>query len=332
MHTCIIIPNWNGADFLRDCLDSLHQQTQNAEIVVVDNGSRDDSLELLAEYPDVRVIALDRNYGFAGGVNAGISYAMERDAQYVALLNNDAIAAPDWLESLLSAARKYKNAGIISSKLLSGDGKTIDSTGDEYSIWGTPFPRGRGEPNIDQYDTPGQSEVLAASGGASLYRVDMLRKVGLFDEWFFAYYEDVDISLRTRLAGWGVYYAHEAVVYHRIGATSSGLPDFSLKHQAKNFLPLFVKNIPGRFFWYYGWRVLGVFGFKMLQLLKKGRFRVLAKVVGALIWHLPAVLRQRRRIQKHRRINPAAFDEQLYHAPPPTQPGLVKIVNKLHIK
>ncbi|PSO44438.1 hypothetical protein BRC21_01375, partial [Candidatus Saccharibacteria bacterium SW_7_54_9] len=206
------------------------------------------------------------------------------------------------------------------------------STGEEDSIWGTPFSRGRGEADKGQYDGGECHSILAGSGAASLCRVDALNDIGLFDEWFFAYYEDVDISFRARLAGWRVRYAPEAIVYHHIGATSEKLGDFRLQHMHKNFPVVFIKNMPAGLFFTYGWRVLGVFGFKMLQLVKKLKLILLIKLLFKIIIHLPKAFRQRHRIQRNRRVDPSYIDGFLHQAPPPTQSGLIKITTKLPVK
>jgi GT2 family glycosyltransferase len=329
----VVVPNWNGEQLLGECLDSLNRQTLPGEVIVVDNGSRDGSVQLIEDYyPDVHILRLEDNDGFAGGVNAGIGYARKQGADYIALCNNDAVAEENWLERLVAQAEASGDIAVVTSKILAYDGETIDSTGDGYSIWGTPFPRGRGEADHGQYDGAKHREVLAASGGASLYRADLFGDVGLFDEWFFAYYEDVDISFRARLAGWRLRYAPEAIVYHHIGATSEKLGDFRLQHMYKNFPVVFIKNMPGDLFFKYGWRVSGVFGFKMLQLIKKLKLILLIKLLFKIIVHLPKAFTQRHRIQRNRRVDPSYIDGFLHQAPPPTQSGLTKITTKFRLK
>src|SRR5665811_22579 len=116
MSLCVVIPNWNGLDWLAECLDSLAAQTQPHRVVVVDNGSSDGSKELVCdEYPQIHLIARDRNYGFVGGVNPGIKYALAQKADYVVLFNNDAVADPTWLSELVKTAEAYPKAGIILS-------------------------------------------------------------------------------------------------------------------------------------------------------------------------------------------------------------------------
>jgi GT2 family glycosyltransferase len=249
----VVIPNWNGRDELGECLDSLLKQSLIPHIIVVDNGSTDGSVELIEKkYPSIELIKHSENKGYAGGVNPGFKRAIEIKAKYAAAFNNDAVADKNWLKSLVKALDDNPKAGAAACKLLSADGSRIDSTGDYYSVWGLPYPRGRGETKINKYDD--QTDIFAASGGASLYRVKMLEEVGLFDEDFFAYYEDVDLSFRAQLAGWKVIYVPGAVAYHQIGATSSKIKGFSTYQTMKNLQLLWYKNTPRKYFYKIGWR------------------------------------------------------------------------------
>lgn len=239
MKTAVIIPNWNGEDFLNDCLDSLLVQTFSSTVIVVDNGSNDRSKEILKSYGDkIVTIYREKNYGFTGGVNLGLEYAIDHEYDAAALLNNDAVVEKNWLENLTKNLKE--GIGITTSLILSHDGKTIDTTGDQLTVWGLPYPRGRGNKADDiQKDN---ELVFGASGGASLYSVRMLKEIGLFDEDFFAYYEDVDISWRAQLAGWKVLFVPSAKVYHRIGATSGRMKGFTSYHTFKNLRLLVLKN------------------------------------------------------------------------------------------
>ncbi len=182
----VVVPNWNGRDSLAACLDSLRAQSAKHTLIIVENGSTDGSLEYLrANYPAATLIVNQTNLGFAGGVNCGIKKAIELKCDAVALFNNDAVAEPDWLANLAHELKSHPEAGIATCKIVDADGSHIDSTGDIYTVWGLPYPRGRGEPVSDAYDKA--VEVFGASGGASLYRVSMLEQIGLFDEDFFAY-------------------------------------------------------------------------------------------------------------------------------------------------
>jgi len=241
--TAVVIPNWNGADMILDCLASLTEQTQNHTVVLVDNASVDNSVEVVEQkYPGVVILRNDRNLGFAGGVNMGIRYALKNTFDAVALLNNDAVADKMWLEQLVKVLEDKPSAGIVTGKVMSIDKSHFDTTGDTYTTWGIPYPRARGETVSEKYDKP--AWVFSGTGGASLYRSEMLKKIGLFDEDFFAYYEDVDISFRAQLAGWRVRYVPEAVVYHATSSTGSKIPGFFTYQTIKNYPWLFWKNVP----------------------------------------------------------------------------------------
>lgn len=317
----VIIPNWNGADILTACLDSLADQTTKCTIIVVDNGSSDNSLKLLKQqYPKVLVLAKDKNYGFAGGVNFGIRYALEQNFQYIALLNNDAVAEADWLEHLLRTIQSNDGLGIVTSKMLRDDKKHLDDTGDFYSVWGMPFPRGRNQLDNGQFDS--ETEVFGASGGASLYRAEVFEEIGLFDERFFAYLEDVDISFRARLAGWDIAYEPKARVYHKVNATSSKLGSFSRYHTIKNFFALYTKNMPG---WLY-WKYLLLFLLQAVRLLISSVLRrggiAYMRGFGRAMLNLPYMFRERRKIQKNRKVTPKQIDALLYKSRPPRIPSL----------
>lgn len=315
----VVIPNWNGKDFLSACLDSLLAQTQKTPIIVVDNGSSDGSQELIkTKYPQITLVELNKNYGFAGGVNTGIKEAMKNGAKYAALLNNDAVADKDWLKNLVDVLEKSPKTGIVTSKIMRSDKKHLDSTGDFYSIWGLPFPRGRNEVDAGQYNE--QTEVFAASGGASLYRITMFEQIGLFDEDFFAYFEDVDISFRAQLAGWKIQYAPSAVVYHHVGGTSAKLSGFARYHSVKNFMLLYARDMPTKLCIKY----LPLFCLQWLRWLSTSTFRAhtwtfLKGTFAAIKLHSQTV-KKRRQIQNARKVPISYIDGMLHHHRPPRPP------------
>jgi hypothetical protein len=322
MESCaVVVLNWNGKEFLTDCFESLKKQSAETALIMVDNGSNDGSQELVRKkFPSVSILELPENRGFAGGVNAGIHKAMEEGAEFIALINNDATADHRWLESLLEEIRKDDLVGIVTSKMLAFPDKTrFDSTGDFYSTWGFSFPRGRGEKDTGQYDSEGQREIFAASGGASLYRTSMLREVGLFDEDFFAYYEDVDISFRARLQGWLIRYQPEAVVWHRINATSDRISGFARFHTIKNFTLLYTKDMPGRLWWKYLPRYLCALLFLSGNSIRRGQFGPLLRGLGRGILLQPKMIGKRWGIQRTRSVSTAQIDSVLYHGLPPIQ-------------
>ena len=318
--TIVIVPNWNGLDFLADCLDSLlAQSAHNFSITVVDNGSTDGSRELLQHhYPAVTLIAREHNYGFTGGVNPGIQDALARGAQYVALLNNDAVADPHWLHWLVDTADRDPRLGSVTSKILQwGATRAIDTTGDFYSCWGLPFPRGRDEIDRGQFDADEYRLVFAGTGGATLLRTAMLREIGLFDQDFFAYYEDVDLGFRAQLAGWKAAYQPHALVRHRLHATSGRMRHFTRYHVHKNALYVYHKNMPLTLWWKYLPCFLVGMAAIAANSLRRRQAVPLLQAYGRALLKTPATLRKRWQIQRQRKVSTAYIDAILYHAIPP---------------
>lgn len=314
--TAVVIPNWNQKQALKRCLDSLLTQSHRAKIIVVDNASRDGSADMIEQdYPEVVLLKNSQNLGFTGGVNPGLSWAIAHGMKYVALINNDAWADKDWLKRLSQFLGKHEVAGIVTSKICDASKTHLDSTGEGYSIWGLPFPRGRGEKFSSRYDN--QQWVFGASGGASLYRVNMLKQIGLFDDDFFAYYEDVDISFRAQLAGWKVGYEPAALVYHEIGATSGKIKGFTTYHTIKNLPFLFYKNVPSQL-WAKMWpRYALALTLIWLSAMARGHFWSANKAVLVGLILLPKKLAQRRLIQRGAKVNAGQIESILTHDLPP---------------
>lgn len=319
----VIVPNWNGADSLKACLDSLLKQSLKAHIIVVDNGSVDESHSILESYQDIEVIQHLKNKGFSGGVNAGFERAISHECDFVAAFNNDATAEKDWLKHLVEELEKNPKIGIATGKFLNEDGSHLDSTGDYYTVWGLPYPRGRGETDLNKYDQ--FKDVFAASGGASLYRVSMLKEVGLFDEDFFAYYEDVDLSFRAQLAGWKVRYVPEAVAYHQIGATSGKIKGFTTYQTLKNIPLLVWKCVPRSFFLRVWPRMVFAFWLFAGRAILRGQFVAVIKgiVMGPVLW--PKKLVERRKIQGSRKVSDDYIWSMLVHDLPPNARALRKL-------
>ena len=194
----IVIPNYNGKHFLEDCLRSVFaQDIEDQEVIVVDNGSTDGSLEYLNAYPGVRTIAMDKNYGFCGAVNAGIKAAK---SDYVILLNNDTEVDKNFAKELLNAIRADEKIFSCSSKMVQFHDRTrMDDAGDYYCALGWAFGRGKGG-LVENYDEP--VDIFAACAGAAIYRKKMLESLGCFDEDHFAYLEDIDLGYRARIQGY----------------------------------------------------------------------------------------------------------------------------------
>ncbi len=235
----VIIPSLNGAHLLPDCLDSLARQSYGPlEVIVADGASTDCTADLLRErYPSVRLLRLRRNGGFTGNVNAGIRAS---HGDFVLLLNNDAVAHADWVATCVASLRESPDLGSVASKVLYADHHTINSAGDILGRDGAPRQRGNGQSDGFPWNEPAQ--VFGAMGGAAAYRGAMLADVGLLDEAYFMYLEDVDLAFRAQLRGWTCQYEPRAVVYHRGGASGGGtLESF---YNGRNLIRLLVKNVP----------------------------------------------------------------------------------------
>lgn len=267
----VVIPNLNGGNEVIEAIESLLSQTLKPFVVVVDNASTDGSPQnISSSFPGVKIISNSENKGYAGGVNPGIQLAIEEGAKYVAPFNDDAKADVHWLETLVSFLELHEEYAAVTCKVLKSDGNTIDSTGDFYTNWGLTFPRGRDEIDSGQYDN--STEVFTASGAASLFRVSALHEVGLFDEDFFAYYEDVDLGFRLQLAGWKIGFSPEAIVYHKIGMTSSRIKGFTTYQTLKNLPLLWWKNMPKKYLFKTGWRLSLALFFFWVRAIIRGQF------------------------------------------------------------
>lgn len=245
MKATVIIPNLNGAGWLRDSIESIWAQTeQDFELIVVDNASTDESLAIARSYqgrPRYRLIENERNTGFSHAVNQGIRAAQ---GEYVALFNNDAFAEPEWLEQLIAAAGADPRIFAVSSLMLRHFERTLaDDAGDYVTLLGFACKRGDGL-KASRYTKP--CRVFSACGGAALYRKRILDEIGLFDEHFFAYYEDVDISWRANSLGYKNVYCPTARCSHICGATTGAVRynPFKSVQSGRNSILLPYKNMP----------------------------------------------------------------------------------------
>ena len=301
-----MIPNLNGALLLGPCLDALARQTvESVEAVVVDNGSTDGSVDLLRErHPEVRVISFAENRGFAAAMNAGIAEARN---DLVAFLNNDAIPEPTWLEELRACLERHPKAAAATSKLLLADEPgLLDGAGDGLTGSFLPFVRGHREPDDGRYAD--EVEVFGASGAAALWRAPVLRELGSFDERFFAYYEDVDLSFRARLRGYEIWYAPRAVVRHTRGGTAGQHVDFALFHPVKNRWFMLVRDVPTRTLVR---RLPGIAAGELFfwgRAIRRRAPRTLFKAYREVVRQWPALRRERRTIQAAREISPSRLD------------------------
>jgi len=242
MKATIVIPNYNGKHFLEPCLKSLYQQTEKLfEIIIVDNGSTDGSAKYIKEhFPLVSLIALDENYGFSRAVNEGIKASI---TPYVILLNNDTTAHGDFIKAMVLAIEKSPKIFSVSSKMVQMDNpELIDSAGDLYTLIGWAVNRGSGR-FLSYYQKP--CNIFSACGGAAIYRRSVFEQIGLFDESYFAYLEDIDIGYRAKIYGYRNRYEPRAIVYHAgSGTTGSNHNSFKVRLTARNSIWLNYKNMP----------------------------------------------------------------------------------------
>jgi GT2 family glycosyltransferase len=242
----IAVLNYDGRELLETMLASLERQTyEHFRVIVIDNGSQDDSLAYLSrEWPAAQVVAIERNVGVTAALNIALRAA--RGSHYIGLFNNDMELDPNCLREMMYALMRYPDAGSATPKMIDFTERTmIDGAGDVLNWRGGGERRGHGERDRGQYDEP--SEVFGACGGAAIYRRSALDAVGDFDEAYFAYYEDLDWAFRAQLAGFSCRYVPTAVLYHRGSATlGRGMNDFNGYHLWRNAIWLVVKCYPSR--------------------------------------------------------------------------------------
>jgi GT2 family glycosyltransferase len=311
----VIIVNWNGREYLPACLDSLLEQTcSDFETIVVDNGSRDGSLELLRDaYQWVRVVQLSENTGFAGGNNAGFDVSR---GEYIVTLNNDTRVDRTWLAELVAAVEERSGTGMVASRICSWDEPDrIDSLG--VAICPDGMSRGsRRMLEFSKLSLARTEEILLPSACAALYRRTMVKEIGFFDDDFFAYCEDTDLGLRGRVAGWGAVLARDAVVYHRYSRSGGVFSPFKLYLVERNHFWAALKSFPaGMLVALPFWTLVRYLVQAQLVAGSKGagaQFRstpssalVKALLKGILdaVASLPRLIRKRRTVMRSRRLS-----------------------------
>ncbi len=296
----IIIVNWNGEQFLDRCLTALLNQTVKPhEIILVDNSSSDNSLEIARQFLDVRLIALDQNVGFARGNNIAIE-AASKESEWIAFINPDAFAEPRWLETLLLATESYSEFDVFGSQMLNATDPTVlDGVGDVYHMSGLIWRKGHGAPEQDS--SQNNNEVFSPCAAAALYRRSILRELCGFDEDYFCYVEDVDLGFRLRLAGYRCLYVPQSVVLHVGSGTTGGQDsDFALYHGHRNLVWTFIKNMPGILFWLLLPLHLALNFVSIIWFALRGRGRVILRAKRDALLGVSNMWRKRRDIQKNR--------------------------------
>ncbi|HUB93396.1 MAG TPA: glycosyltransferase family 2 protein [Verrucomicrobiae bacterium] len=320
----VVIPNLNGGEDLLAATQSLFDQSLEPYIIVVDNGSTDDSVEALSrKYPDVEIIRNQKNEGYAGGVNPGFRRAIELNASYTAPFNDDAIADKRWLKQLVEYLDAHPKVGAAAPKVVTSDKERLDSTGDYYTNWGLPYPRGRREYDLHKYDD--QTDIFAATGAATLFRVKALKQVGLMDEDFFAYYEDVDLGFRLQLAGWKVAFVPGSVVYHKIGMTSSRIKGFTTHQTMKNLPLIWFKNVPKQYLWHIGWRLALAQTLFFGRAITRGQGWTALKGICKSYYLMLKKVPERQQIQRDKKVSDVYIWRMIVHDLPPNAAALRRL-------
>lgn len=316
----IIIPNYNGAKFIPNCLNSLYRAIKNCpqsqfEIIFVDNGSVDNSIKLSKKIkiPNIKYLLLDTNYGFAGAVNRGINKAKYK---YVVLLNNDLTMEPNWFQLISKSILQNKKPNVVTffGTVLTKDGTKFESQGLEFFIRGKCKNISNGQKynsnlflKSDKLKT--EKNVWGASASFVVYQKDIIQNIGLFDDDFFAYEEDVDLALRLNKFNYQTLYVPSAISYHLGGGTSSRMGNFRNRMDAKNWIYIIIKNYSAKEFWSNFFNIteercrnfsgLVKSTLNMYQLKSIYRLPIdLVKTYGEVIINLPKMFKKRHQIKK----------------------------------
>ena len=300
----VILVDYNAGEVLPRALRCLDAQTRRADrVIVVDNDSSDGSAEAVErDFEDVEVLRMGRNAGFAAGNNAGV--AVVDDCDWVALLNTDAYAHPGWLEALIDAAEAHPEASSFASRMMRADHPgELDGSGDVFHVSGFCWRRHFGRRLEDEPEAGRPAEVFGACAGAALYRRDAFREVGGFDERFFCYLEDVDLSFRLQLAGHRCRYVPDSVVDHVGSATAGYESEFTVYHSHRNMVWAWVKNMPGPLALLYAPMHIAANLASVAWFARRGLGGVVWRAKRDALRELGRVLRERRAVQSRRRAS-----------------------------
>jgi len=295
----IIVVNWNGERFLRDCLRALSGQSYaSCEIILVDNGSSDSSVRFAREnFPEVKVVELSENKGFTGGNAAGFEIAQ---GVFIALVNTDARVDETWLQNLIEPMVRDRSVGICASKLIFTESLTLNSAGDGLTTAGVGFNRGLGGSAADFNSF---ELVFGACGAAVLYRRRMLDEIGFLDDDFFLYDEDTDLNFRAQLAGWKCAYVPTAVAYHVANATARRLSDLHVYYHTRNLEFVWIKNMPlGIMLRFAHHKIIQELGSFCYLCLRHGKWGPFLKAKRDALKMLPVMLKKRTKIQARKRV------------------------------
>src|SRR5687768_15204560 len=296
----VLIVSWNSAANLSRCLDALRVQVfKDFELIIVDNGSTDNSIDSIQQLDlPIRIQQLQKNDGFTTANNIGARLSRGR---WLVLLNADAFPEPDWLEQLVKAAQDNPQFTSFSSRQIQANTpEFLDGAGDAYHVSGLAWRQYLGYPSRDYGHEP--LELFSPCAAAAMYLREAFLEVRGFDEDFFSYFEDIDLGFRLQLRGYRCLYVPKATVHHIGSATFGERSDFAFYHAHRNLIWTFVKNMPSAMFWRY---LPAHFIANIIYLVYytlRGRGRVLWRAKYDALKKLPKFVRKRREIQRNNRV------------------------------
>jgi GT2 family glycosyltransferase len=296
-----VIVNWNAAAYLPRALAALHGQRRRPDrIIVIDNASTDGSRDLVAAFPDVELVALPENVGFAAANNVAAS--MAADCAWLAFVNPDAFPEPEWLERLLAATEGSPGHAMFASELRDAtDPRRLDGAGDAYHVSGLPWRIGHGGPL--QLENRAPHDVFSPCAAAALIRRDAFDAVGGFDASYFCYIEDVDLAFRLRLQGHRCLYVPGAIAHHVGSALAGRRSDFAVYHGHRNLVWTWVKNMPAWWLLLYLPQHLLLTLASIVRFGANGQLGTILRAKWDAVTGLGPVLAARRRVQRRRTVS-----------------------------
>lgn len=311
----VIIPNWNGRLLLKDCLSSiLHQSYKKYEVLLVDNGSTDGSLEYVSKYfKKVKIVRLNKNYGFSAAINRGVESCASR---YVLFLNNDTKVHKEFIGNLVKALRGKVKIAAVGGKMLSFfNRKLIDGVGICLNEVGQAKSIGYGDKDSGQFAKA--MEVFGVTAGAGLFDRIIFKKLGGFDESFFMYSEEVDFSLRARFSGYKFLYCPKAIVFHKHKTTAKKFPQHVEYWQFRNMYQTIIKDFPTDFL-LKKWRltkIILVYFNTIFYQFKSGYFWPPVMTTLFLLYRFVPLIRQRRSILRKNKFAGRILDSFVLSKP-----------------
>jgi GT2 family glycosyltransferase len=296
----VVVVNWNSGQYLGKCLQSLKAQTLSpVRVLVIDNASTDGSMEGLEQrFRSWEFIRLDNNTGFACANNLAVNQV--EDCDWIAFLNPDAFAHTDWLENLTQASESFPDVKMFGSHMLGHDNGLIDGTGDIYHVSGVAWRRDHGIKSSEVNRESG--EIFSPCAAASFISREVFLEVGGFDEHFYCYNEDVDLSFRLRLIGHRCIYVPNAVVEHVGSGSTSRYSNFAVYHGQRNLVWSYFRNMPGLWFWIYLPQHIFFSLIALIWFSMKGKAVPVFKARWDALKGLPRVLKLRKETQNSKTV------------------------------